>query len=73
MFVSSVTYSLQGSIVFVSSVTGFVPALGIGPYSVSKAALMSLTKGLAAEVKLGLGEDWILKYSSLEIMKHSHT
>jgi len=40
----------NSSIVFVSSVTGFVPALGIGPYSVSKAALMSLTKGLAAEL-----------------------
>ena len=40
----------NGNIVFVSSVAGFAPMPFIGPYSVSKAALMSLTKGLAVEL-----------------------
>ena len=40
----------QGNIVFVSSVTGYTPAPFIGAYSVSKAALISLTKALSMEV-----------------------
>eukprot|EP00116_Pleurobrachia_bachei_P014073 sb/3474335/ len=39
-----------GNIVFVSSVAGFQPIPFIGAYSVSKAALISLTKGLANEL-----------------------
>lgn len=40
----------NGNIVFVSSIAGFRPLDFIMPYSVSKAALISLTKGLSVEL-----------------------
>jgi NAD(P)-dependent dehydrogenase (short-subunit alcohol dehydrogenase family) len=40
----------SGAIVFVSSVAGLDPLPGLGAYSVSKAALIGLTKALAKEV-----------------------
>lgn len=39
-----------GSAVFISSIGGFQPIPFLGPYSVSKTALLGLTKALAAEV-----------------------
>jgi len=39
-----------GSAVFVSSIGGFQPISALGPYSVSKTALIGLTKALASEV-----------------------
>ncbi|XP_075685034.1 dehydrogenase/reductase SDR family member 4-like [Rhinoderma darwinii] len=39
-----------GSIVIVSSVSGFTPFPSLGPYSVSKTALLGLTKALAPEL-----------------------
>ncbi|XP_068163744.1 dehydrogenase/reductase SDR family member 4-like [Antennarius striatus] len=39
-----------GSIVFVSSITGYQPIRGLGPYCVSKSALLGLTKVLAPEL-----------------------
>ncbi|KAM6949301.1 dehydrogenase/reductase SDR family member 4 [Aplochiton taeniatus] len=39
-----------GSVVFVSSVAGYQPMQGLGPYSVSKTALLGLTKALAPEL-----------------------
>ncbi|XP_053558290.1 dehydrogenase/reductase SDR family member 4 [Bombina bombina] len=39
-----------GSIVIVSSVAGFTPFPSLGPYSVSKTALLGLTKALAPEL-----------------------
>ncbi|XP_040272821.1 dehydrogenase/reductase SDR family member 4-like [Bufo bufo] len=39
-----------GSIVIVSSVGGFMPFPALGPYSVSKTALLGLTKALAPEL-----------------------
>ncbi|XP_062850399.1 dehydrogenase/reductase SDR family member 4 [Trichomycterus rosablanca] len=39
-----------GSVVFVSSVAGYQPMPGLGPYSVSKTALLGLTKALAPEL-----------------------
>ncbi|KAM9328919.1 dehydrogenase/reductase SDR family member 4-like [Gastrophryne carolinensis] len=39
-----------GSIVIVSSVAGFTPFPGLGPYSVSKTALLGLNKALAPEL-----------------------
>ncbi|XP_069044842.1 dehydrogenase/reductase SDR family member 4 [Lepisosteus oculatus] len=39
-----------GSVVFVSSVAGYQPFQGLGPYSVSKTALLGLTKALAPEL-----------------------
>ncbi|KAM4809110.1 dehydrogenase/reductase SDR family member 4-like isoform 1-T2 [Rhinophrynus dorsalis] len=39
-----------GSIVIVSSIAGFTPFPGLGPYSVSKTALLGLTKALAPEL-----------------------
>lgn len=39
-----------GSIVLVSSIAGFSPFPGLGPYSVSKSALLGLTKALAPEL-----------------------
>ncbi|XP_074838428.1 dehydrogenase/reductase SDR family member 4-like [Carettochelys insculpta] len=39
-----------GSIVLVSSIAGFSPFPGLGPYSVSKTALLGLTKVLAPEL-----------------------
>jgi len=38
-----------GSAVFVSSIGGFQPLAALGPYSVSKTALVGLTKALATE------------------------
>ena len=38
-----------GSAIFVSSVGGFQPIPMLGPYSVSKTALLGLTKALAVE------------------------
>ena len=49
-FTPLLSQSTDGNIVFVSSVAGFQPMPFIGPYSISKAALISLTKGLAAEL-----------------------
>ncbi|XP_068611742.1 dehydrogenase/reductase SDR family member 4 [Brachionichthys hirsutus] len=39
-----------GNIVFVSSIAGYQPIQGLGPYSVSKSALLGLTKVLAPEL-----------------------
>ncbi|KAB5579152.1 hypothetical protein PHYPO_G00191850 [Pangasianodon hypophthalmus] len=39
-----------GSVVFVSSVAGYQPMTGLGPYSVSKTALLGLTRALAPEL-----------------------
>lgn len=39
-----------GNIVFVSSVAGYQPMPGLGPYSVSKTALLGLTRVLAPEL-----------------------
>ncbi|XP_073527179.1 dehydrogenase/reductase SDR family member 4-like isoform X1 [Phyllobates terribilis] len=39
-----------GSIVIVSSIGGFIPFPALGPYSVSKTALLGLTKALAPEL-----------------------
>uniref|UniRef100_A0A3B3QYQ3 Dehydrogenase/reductase (SDR family) member 4 n=1 Tax=Paramormyrops kingsleyae TaxID=1676925 RepID=A0A3B3QYQ3_9TELE len=39
-----------GSIVFVSSVAGYQPIQALGPYSVSKTALLGLTRALAPEL-----------------------
>ncbi|KPP67190.1 dehydrogenase/reductase SDR family member 1-like, partial [Scleropages formosus] len=39
-----------GSIVFISSVAGYQPMQGLGPYSVSKTALLGLTRALAPEL-----------------------
>ncbi|KAG5846226.1 hypothetical protein ANANG_G00147560 [Anguilla anguilla] len=39
-----------GSVVFVSSVAGYQPMQGLGPYSVSKTALLGLTRALAPEL-----------------------
>ncbi|XP_038223289.1 dehydrogenase/reductase SDR family member 4 [Zerene cesonia] len=39
-----------GSIVFISSIAGFQPIEPLGPYSVSKTALLGLTKAIANEV-----------------------
>lgn len=39
-----------GSVVIVSSVAGFSPFPGLGPYNVSKTALLGLTKNLAIEL-----------------------
>src|SRR5262249_7632617 len=39
----------QGSVVFVASVAGIDPMPGLGPYSVSKAGLLGLTRALAKE------------------------
>lgn len=36
-----------GNIVFVSSITGYTPFVGIGAYGVTKTALLGLTKALA--------------------------
>ncbi|KAM4050955.1 dehydrogenase/reductase SDR family member 4-like isoform 1-T2 [Anomaloglossus baeobatrachus] len=40
-----------GSIVIVSSIAGFAPFPTLGPYSVSKTALLGLTKALAPELR----------------------
>uniref|UniRef100_A0A8C1CC45 Dehydrogenase/reductase (SDR family) member 4 n=1 Tax=Cyprinus carpio carpio TaxID=630221 RepID=A0A8C1CC45_CYPCA len=39
-----------GSVVIVSSVAGYQPMQGLGPYSVSKTALLGLTKALAPDL-----------------------
>ncbi|XP_027893124.1 dehydrogenase/reductase SDR family member 4 isoform X2 [Xiphophorus couchianus] len=39
-----------GNIIFVSSVGGYQPMLGLGPYCVSKTALLGLTRALAPEL-----------------------
>lgn len=39
-----------GSVVIVSSIGGFFPSLNLSPYSVSKTALLGLTKALASEL-----------------------
>lgn len=39
-----------GNVVFVSSVAGYQPMQALGPYSVSKTALLGLTKALAPEL-----------------------
>lgn len=39
-----------GSVLFVSSVAGYQPMPGLGPYSVSKTALLGLTRALAPEL-----------------------
>ncbi|XP_027034221.1 dehydrogenase/reductase SDR family member 4 [Tachysurus fulvidraco] len=39
-----------GSVVLVSSVAGYQPMTGLGPYSVSKTALLGLTRALAPEL-----------------------
>ncbi|XP_004647500.1 dehydrogenase/reductase SDR family member 4 isoform X1 [Octodon degus] len=39
-----------GSVVIVSSIAGFSPFPGLGPYNVSKTALLGLTKNLALEL-----------------------
>ncbi|EHB03413.1 Dehydrogenase/reductase SDR family member 4 [Heterocephalus glaber] len=39
-----------GSVVIVSSIAAFSPHLGLGPYNVSKTALLGLTKNLALEL-----------------------
>lgn len=39
-----------GSVVFVSSVAGYQPIQGLGPYSVGKTALLGLTRALAPEL-----------------------
>ncbi|XP_063673751.1 dehydrogenase/reductase SDR family member 4-like [Bolinopsis microptera] len=49
-FTPFLAQSGNGNIVFVSSVSGFCPMPFIGAYSVSKAALMSLTKALSVEL-----------------------
>ena len=38
-----------GAIVFVSSYTGLKPAAGLGVYSVTKTAMLGLTRTLASE------------------------
>ncbi len=38
-----------GTIVFVSSYTGLKPAAGLGVYSVTKTAMLGLTRTLASE------------------------
>ena len=43
----------KGSLVFVASVAGLEPIAGLGAYSVSKAALLGLTKTLAKELGRG--------------------
>ncbi|MED6244025.1 Dehydrogenase reductase SDR member 4 [Ilyodon furcidens] len=42
-----------GNIIFVSSVAGYQPMQALGPYSVSKTALLGLTKALAPELAHG--------------------
>ncbi|XP_024914543.1 dehydrogenase/reductase SDR family member 4 isoform X2 [Cynoglossus semilaevis] len=39
-----------GNVVFVSSVAGYQPITGLGPYNVSKTALLGLTQALAPEL-----------------------
>uniref|UniRef100_A0A673K3U8 Dehydrogenase/reductase SDR family member 4-like n=1 Tax=Sinocyclocheilus rhinocerous TaxID=307959 RepID=A0A673K3U8_9TELE len=39
-----------GSVVIVSSVAGYQPMQGLGPYSVSKTALLGLTRALAPDL-----------------------
>lgn len=39
-----------GNVVFVSSIAGYQPMAGLGPYSVSKTALLGLTRVLAPEL-----------------------
>ncbi|KAM4537522.1 dehydrogenase/reductase SDR family member 4 isoform 1-T1 [Odontesthes bonariensis] len=39
-----------GNVIFVSSVAGYQPMQGLGPYSVSKTALLGLTRALAPEL-----------------------
>ncbi|XP_066578992.1 dehydrogenase/reductase SDR family member 4 [Amia ocellicauda] len=39
-----------GSIVFIASIAGYQPFTGLGPYSVSKTALLGLTKALTPEL-----------------------
>jgi len=43
-----------GTIVFVSSITGLRPAVGVGAYGLTKAALIQLTGQLAAELGPGI-------------------
>jgi NAD(P)-dependent dehydrogenase (short-subunit alcohol dehydrogenase family) len=43
-----------GAIVFVSSITGLRPAVGVGAYGLTKAALIQLTGQLAAELGPGI-------------------
>ena len=38
-----------GSAIFISSIGGYQPISALGPYSVSKTALVGLTKALGAE------------------------
>ncbi|XP_074092333.1 dehydrogenase/reductase SDR family member 2, mitochondrial-like [Macrotis lagotis] len=40
----------KGSVILVSSITAYVPIPKLGPYNISKAALLSLTKTLAVEL-----------------------
>ncbi|XP_053714409.1 dehydrogenase/reductase SDR family member 4 [Synchiropus splendidus] len=40
----------SGNVVFVSSIGGYQPMQGLGPYSVSKTALLGLTRALAPEL-----------------------
>uniref|UniRef100_A0A2D4Q189 Dehydrogenase/reductase SDR family member 4 n=1 Tax=Micrurus surinamensis TaxID=129470 RepID=A0A2D4Q189_MICSU len=40
----------NGSIVIVSSIAGYMPFLNIGPYNVSKTALLGLTRNLALDL-----------------------
>ena len=49
-FTPALAQSGNGNIVFVSSLTGYCPMPFIGAYSVSKAALISLTKALSMEL-----------------------
>ena len=49
-FTPLLAQSGNGNIVFVSSIAGIKPMDFIGPYSVSKAALISLTQGLSVEL-----------------------
>ncbi|KAI4808827.1 hypothetical protein KUCAC02_000870 [Chaenocephalus aceratus] len=45
-----------GNVVFVSSVAGYQPMQALGPYSVSKTALLGLTRALAPELAQINGE-----------------
>uniref|UniRef100_A0A8C6XT06 Dehydrogenase/reductase SDR family member 4 n=1 Tax=Naja naja TaxID=35670 RepID=A0A8C6XT06_NAJNA len=47
---NSLLCSRNGSIVIVSSVAGYMPFPSIGPYNVSKTALLGLTRNLAIEL-----------------------
>merc|ERR1719204_2155255 len=55
-----------GSTIFISSIAGYHPIPALGPYSVSKTALIGLTKALAAETAADLTENEDIAEKTLE-------